>query len=375
MNLKVKKIAKRVAVLTALMMIIIVLAIGIFSACSQRAYGNPAGQYNDATDDYFPATVPDSSVQAVAALVDTPTTISDEVYDYEYEQPIDDVIYNGNDNSNDSDDYGCDNEDYHENYENHENMTQDDIYNIDYIYDDEDGIYEYENYDKSYDNCDNYDNCEIVMELPQPLRDPHEKLIALTFDDGPSRHTQRLLDILAEYDAAATFFVLGGRVWDHRYIMENMIAQGSEAAGHSWHHADFTRLDEHDIEAQITYTDNAIAAVTGKNPPSFFRAPFGHFNDTVQEVARGAGVALIQWSINPNDWRYRNAQFIYDYIMANAFNGGIVLLHDIHETTVDAMEMVIPSLIERGYRLVTVSYLLGETVPGRIYYCEFRSRD
>ena len=333
---------------------IILLSVGLLLGCSDETYESIAAMY-DAEDAY--SSVTETYVQAIAIvdMIDNEVVLTSRVggnrYDRLWRIRVVDVAIEEESADCDILYYSSENI-----YENEDESDDIHIYIVPY-YDD----YEYE--------------IEISSELPQrPPRNPDEKLIALTFDDGPSRHTQRLLDILAKYDSVATFFVLGGRVWDHRYIMQNMIAQGSEAAGHAWHHVDLTRLEAQDIKDQITYTDNAIAAVTGERPPPFFRPPFGHFNSIVREVAQELGVALIHWNINPNDWRYRDADFIYEYIMYNARNGGIVLLHDIHETTVDAMERVIPSLVERGFRLVTVSYLLGETVPGNVYFSEFSSR-
>jgi peptidoglycan/xylan/chitin deacetylase (PgdA/CDA1 family) len=210
---------------------------------------------------------------------------------------------------------------------------------------------------------------------PKPQRHPEDKVIALTFDDGPSKYTEQILDILAQYDGKATFFVLGMKVWNNRQTVRNIIGQGSEIAGHSWHHYNLTALEEQEIKDQITYTDNAIYQVTEIRPPKFFRAPYGAFDDIVKEAAREAGAAFIQWSIDPRDWRERDADYIYDYIMERAESGNIILCHDIYESTAEAMERVIPDLIEQGYRLITVSELLGGTVPGRVYYSETHSID
>jgi len=211
---------------------------------------------------------------------------------------------------------------------------------------------------------------------PQVItRPPGEKMLAITFDDGPGRYTQPILDLLEKYGGRATFFVLGGRVWNNRYILKNIMAQGSEVAGHSWHHINFLSLGEQCIRDQIEYTDRAIYNITRVEPPRFFRPPFGAFNETVRDVALDTGTAIIMWSVDPRDWESRDPDRIYNYIMERAHDGGIIVAHDIHRTTAEAMERVIPSLIERGFKLVTVSELLGETVPGRVYYSEFRSAD
>ena len=208
--------------------------------------------------------------------------------------------------------------------------------------------------------------------IPQkPPRAANDKWLALTFDDGPGRYTQKILDLLEYHGGRATFFVVGAYVWNQRQVINNIIAQGSEAAGHSWHHYNLTQIDEQAVKDQITYTDNAILSITGVSPPKFFRPPFGAYNNIVREAAREIGTAIVLWNIDPRDWQRRDADYLYDYIMDKAADGAVILCHDIYETTAQAMERVIPDLIEQGYKLVTVSELLGETLTaGLIYYSE-----
>lgn len=210
---------------------------------------------------------------------------------------------------------------------------------------------------------------------PKPPRKPNEKLIAITFDDGPTQYTEQILDILTQYGGKSTFFVVGYKVWDYREIIKKTTEQGSEVAGHSWHHYNFLTLEEQDMKAQITYTADALKQVTEVNPPYFYRIPYGKIDDRVKDVSRDIGYALIQWNIDPRDWSTRNADAVYENIMDTAKDGGIIVCHDTHETTAIAMERVIPELVEQGYRLVTVSELLWYTEPGRVYYSETQSVD
>ena len=201
--------------------------------------------------------------------------------------------------------------------------------------------------------------------IPQPNR-----MIALTFDDGPVHITERLLNILERHNARATFFVLGSKIRSGRNTIARAAKMGSEIAGHSWSHPDLRQLSDHEIAQEIQSTSAEIISITGFTLP-MFRPPFGFTNANVQRVSRELGYAIISWTLDTLDWYFRDADVIYRTIMDNVKNGDNILLHDIHSTTIDAMERVIPCLIAEGFELVTVSDLLayqyGELEPGRIY--------
>ena len=200
-----------------------------------------------------------------------------------------------------------------------------------------------------------------------PLQKP---MVALTFDDGPSVHTDRLLDILERYNASASFFVLGSLIALRPDTVVRAAHSGHEVVGHAWTHHNLTRLSRPDIAAQIQDTSDTIKAVTGISPP-LYRPPYGSINSNVREVSAELGYSIAHWTLDPLDWYYRNADRIYNTIMSQVEDGSVIVLHDIHPTTVDAMERVIPSLIEQGYQLVTMSTLLyhfyGGLEPGFVY--------
>ncbi|MCL2857159.1 MAG: polysaccharide deacetylase family protein [Oscillospiraceae bacterium] len=208
-----------------------------------------------------------------------------------------------------------------------------------------------------------------VQMVRSPLQEG-EKIVALTFDDGPHQHTSRILDVLEEHGGAATFFVLGYRVENHRSTMERAVRLGNEIAGHSWNHQDFSLLTEDEIAWQIKSASEAIAPFVGSSP-RIYRPPYGRTNELVRQVSQRMGYAIINWTLDPRDWENRDADHIYDHIMSTIQNGDIIVMHDIYATTAQAMERVIPRLIEEGYRLVTVSeliaYLYGEIEPGVVY--------
>jgi peptidoglycan/xylan/chitin deacetylase (PgdA/CDA1 family) len=201
--------------------------------------------------------------------------------------------------------------------------------------------------------------------------DPSRPMVALTFDDGPSRYTPQILDILERYGARATFFTIGNLVNNNKDTVLRAVELGCEVAGHSWDHKDLTKLGEDQLRRQLSDTAATIEAITGIALP-FFRPPYGAVNDRLKSVAGELGYALINWSVDPNDWRDRDADVVYERIMRDVRDRYIVLSHDLYGTTAQAMERVIPALLAQGYQLVTVSELLyhthgGELEAGRVY--------
>ena len=194
--------------------------------------------------------------------------------------------------------------------------------------------------------------------------------IAVTFDDGPAPYTDRILDVLEQYNSRATFFVVGSRIMAYPEIVTRAFQMGNEVANHSWSHPSFTRVNDARIQSELQRTCDTIRELLGFSPP-IFRPPYGATNDRVVRVAGEMGYAVIKWTLDPKDWRYRNANTIYNSVMSRVEGGSVILLHDIHPTTADATELLIPSLIEMGFELVTVTelltYLYGELTPGRIY--------
>jgi peptidoglycan/xylan/chitin deacetylase (PgdA/CDA1 family) len=195
-------------------------------------------------------------------------------------------------------------------------------------------------------------------------------MAALTFDDGPSKYTPQILDILERNNARATFCVVGNLLGARKDIVARAVSLGCEVIGHSWDHKNLTELTEDEIKAQLLDTASAVEAVTGVRT-SIYRPPYGAVNDKLKEVSRELGFALINWSVDPEDWKCRDAVLVHDSIMARVKDKAIVLSHDLYASTAQAMERVIPELLTRGYRLVTVSELLSFThdslEPGWVY--------
>ena len=183
-------------------------------------------------------------------------------------------------------------------------------------------------------------------------------MIALTFDDGPyPKVTGHILDVLEKNGVCATFFVLGSRIEGHEDMLTRMDELGCEIGNHSFSHADLTRLSKADCQRELSDTDAEIRRVTG-HEASVVRPPYGYYNKTVMSAAERP---LILWTVDANDWRGKAPGEIADYVIQQAKEGSVILMHDQQTQTADAMEMIIPTLIEEGFRFVTVSELIRLT--------------
>ena len=183
-------------------------------------------------------------------------------------------------------------------------------------------------------------------------------VIALTFDDGPyPKVTGHILDVLEKNGVCATFFLLGSRIEGHEDMLTRMDELGCEIGNHSFSHADLTRLSKADCQRELSDTDAEIRRVTG-HEASVVRPPYGYYNKTVMSAA---GRPLILWTVDTNDWRGKAPGEIADYVIQQAKEGSVILMHDQQTQTADAMEMIIPTLIEEGFRFVTVSELIRLT--------------
>lgn len=180
-----------------------------------------------------------------------------------------------------------------------------------------------------------------------------DKTVALTFDDGPSSFTDRLLDCLEANNAKATFFMVGQEVYNFPDAVKRMESLGCELGNHTYSHTDLTSLDPEGISAEVGGTDEALLDLVGHGA-TVLRPPFGSIDDNVRATV---GTPMILWSIDTLDWETQDVQQTVDTIMSQVQDGSIILMHDIFQTSVEAAEIVIPQLIEQGYKLVTVHEL------------------
>ncbi len=193
------------------------------------------------------------------------------------------------------------------------------------------------------------------------------KCVAITYDDGPAAPTGRLLTTLRQKRAKATFFVLGQQVAARPKLARRIVRNGHQIGVHTWDHPDLTRLNSAGVRRQLWRTIDAIEHATDVRT-HLMRPPYGATDATVKEAARRAKLAQILWSVDTEDWRVRDADIVVRRVLSQARRGSIVLMHDIHPTTADAAGRIIDGLRARGFRLVTVSKLLGATKPGEVYF-------
>ncbi len=195
------------------------------------------------------------------------------------------------------------------------------------------------------------------------------KLIALTFDDGPGPYTNRLLDGLAEREVCVTFFTLGSRAEQYTDTIRRAYREGHQIAQHSYDHPELTAKSDDQVRWQIGHTKDILNDVLDQSFTYLVRPPYGSYNSRVLSLL---GAPAIQWSIDPLDWKDRNAYTVRDRIVADAFDGAIILAHDIHSTTVDGALMAIDKLLAQGYEFVTVNELFRrrgvKLENGQCYY-------
>lgn len=193
------------------------------------------------------------------------------------------------------------------------------------------------------------------------------KCIALTFDDGPGPYTDRLLKILQDNDAKATFFEIGNKVAANPEGARHVVEAGMELGQHTWEHPNMTTIPPEDVPAQFSKASDAIEAATGQRP-KLVRTAGGLINDQVLAEAGKQGLADINWDVIPFDWANdANTAATRYMLMTQIKPNSVVLFHDTYSSTVDLVEQFIPVLKANGYHLVTVTQMLGPRAPGSSY--------
>lgn len=181
----------------------------------------------------------------------------------------------------------------------------------------------------------------------------NKKLVAITFDDGPGPYTNKLLDILNANKAHATFFMLGNNLEKYRSVVLNVYNSGNEIGYHSYAHTNFKRQDIATIKSELDQSNAILKNITGTTF-SLIRPPYGSINNEIKEAI---DVSFILWSVDTEDWRHKDSEYLLNYVLENIYAGAIILFHDIHATSVDAMTKILPYLYAEGYQVVTVSDL------------------
>ncbi|MCM1497451.1 MAG: polysaccharide deacetylase family protein [Clostridium sp.] len=182
--------------------------------------------------------------------------------------------------------------------------------------------------------------------------DLNAPMVALTFDDGPNpQSTQRILDVLGSNYSRATFFVVGTNAEKYPEMLQVIASSGCEIGNHTYGHAKLTDLSEQDVEEQIDKVNRAVRKATGSDT-TVIRPPYGAYDDNLLSQLQEP---VVLWDLDTEDWDSRNAQTIVENVLSKIKDGDIVLMHDIYDSTAEAIEILVPKLKEQGYQIVTVS--------------------
>jgi peptidoglycan/xylan/chitin deacetylase (PgdA/CDA1 family) len=210
----------------------------------------------------------------------------------------------------------------------------------------------------------------LVSEKPKPALPPEPKItvssvqidgpyVALTFDDGPSEKlTPHLLDLLAQHHIHATFFVIGENVAQHPEIVKRAAREGHEIGNHSWSHPNLAKMSDDGVRNQVKRTEEAITGAIGARP-TLLRPPYGSLTSHEKHLIHDElGYEIVLWDVDPLDWKRPGPSVVTNRILKETHPGSIVLSHDIHPGTIEAMPATLNELEAKGFQFVTVSELL-----------------
>lgn len=192
-----------------------------------------------------------------------------------------------------------------------------------------------------------------TIENKQKILNPSDKYIALTFDDGPSIYTNEIINILKENDCNATFFVLGNKVEIYKDILIKSIKNGNEIGNHSYNHKLLTRLNNVELKNQINKTQKIIKENLGYTP-THLRPTYGSINNRIRNIS---DLKITLWNVDTMDWKYKSINKIIDRATKNPMDGNIILMHDTHKRTVEAVKEIIVDLKKKDFNFVTISEL------------------
>lgn len=199
--------------------------------------------------------------------------------------------------------------------------------------------------------------------------DPNKKMIALTFDDGPAgKSSDMIMDVLERYGVHATFFYVGNRIPTYRSKVLRALELGCEIANHSYTHPNLRKRTAAQVREEVEKTNALLAELSGQKQ-FVFRCPGGNANTTVKNQILAP---IFYWSIDTEDWKSRNCDAIVAKVLGKVKDGDIVLMHELYQSTAEAVEIIVPALLADGYQLVTVSELMKakgiSMQTGVVYY-------
>ena len=195
---------------------------------------------------------------------------------------------------------------------------------------------------------------EIMDEvIVKNVIDPNKKVVAITFDDGPSYYTEDIVNILKDNQAVATFFVLGNKVNIYHDVIKKAYSLGNEIGNHTYNHKWLSRLSTDEIIYQINRTNEEIKKIIGAYP-TYLRPTYGSVNSRIRN---NTDMDIALWTVDPKDWKNKSPEDIANDILKKVDDEDIILLHDTHKRTVEALKILLPKLKEKGYQFVTLSEL------------------
>lgn len=208
---------------------------------------------------------------------------------------------------------------------------------------------------------------------PTPTRPPvdctKEKCVALTFDDGPGPDTPKLLDTLKAENVPATFLLVGKAVATYPDTVAREFKEGHSLGVHTWNHPQLTKIPDDKIVNEITSTADAIKKAAPDAKLTFTRPPYGAFNPRVISVLKSLNHAALIWDVDTLDWKHRDPNAVLSQVQQQTKPGSVILMHDIHPTSIQAVPEIIKYLRSQGFTMVTVPELFGGSLtPGKIYF-------
>lgn len=197
-------------------------------------------------------------------------------------------------------------------------------------------------------------NDDLYLSLKKKNISLGDKIVAITFDDGPSKYTNDILDILKKYKASATFFVVGEKAYYGGETLKRILNEGSEIGNHSFSHKLLTNLTEEEFKNEINQTQEIIKNLTGFTP-KLFRPTYGGYTNRLKEYTN---LTFVLWDVDSKDWKVKDKDKIINNVVPYVKSGSIILFHDNHEYAVNSIEDILITLKDKGYKFVTISELL-----------------
>ena len=201
--------------------------------------------------------------------------------------------------------------------------------------------------------------CSAALAEERTVLDPRvQPAVALSFDDGPSEFTQQIIDLLAENDCRATFFMVGTNMDLYPDLVKAVFDSGNEVGLHTWRHNDLNQMSADAIVRNLQLCQNIVLAQTGATA-KWLRPPYGRVGPSAYGACTALEMYIATWTIDSWDWKYQNAEKIYNEVIPQLANGAILLFHDTHATTVEALKTILPEIKARGYQVLTVDELMS----------------